>query len=157
VPHYTYVFSRDGSLSWAHAPHADKQAYLDQLIATNRLILQTVDQILARSKVKPIIILLADEGPYLMPDDYGLPRAEQLAMRCGILSAVLIPDEEIAQKWPSPLAPVNIFRFLLREYFGAPLELLPGRVFYWENAVPTGVPRSGSRILDVTEEVRPAA
>ena len=40
-------------------------------------------------------------------------------MRCGILSAILIPDEQIARKLPAHLAPVNLFRFLFREYFGA--------------------------------------
>jgi len=157
LPHFTYVFNRDGSISWTRAPQADKQAYVDQLIATNRMILETIDELCSKSKDKPIIILEADEGPYLMPADHQLPREDQLEMRCGILSAILIPDEQIARKLPAHLAPVNVFRFLFREYFGAPLEMLPSHTFYWEEPIAIGIPQPGSRILDVTDQLSPSS
>jgi len=153
LPHYPYVFNRDGSNSWSRAPQSNKKAYVDQLVAANQMILETIDAICRRSKEKPIIILQADEGPYLMSADQRMPRRDQLEMRCGTLSAMLIPDEDIARQIPPHLAPVNTFRFLLHAYFGAPLEMLPDRAYYWEDPVPVGLPRPGSRMLDVSDEL----
>ena len=93
--------------------------------------------------MKPIIILQADEGPYLMNGDESLSRDEQIAKRLGILNAILIPDDAIRQRLPKPLMPVNTFRFLFKEYFNAPIELLPDRVFYWETPQPTGAAKPG--------------
>ena len=74
VPHPPYAFARDGSAQTEinRATRAEKDLYIDQLVATNRLILQTIDGILNSSAIKPIIVLQADEGPYLMAGDESL-------------------------------------------------------------------------------------
>jgi hypothetical protein len=155
VPHPPYAFARDGSAQTEtnRATQPEKKLYIDQLVATNRLILKTIDEILSSSAVKPIIILQADEGPYLMVGDENLSRDEQMTKRRGILNAFLIPDETIWQRLPKRLMPVNTFRFLFKEYFGAPIELLPDRAFYWETPEPTGAADAGSRIIEVTQDV----
>jgi hypothetical protein len=155
VPHPPYAFARDGSSQTEtnRATRPEKALYIDQLVATNRLILQTIDGILSTSSVKPIIILQADEGPYLMDGDESLTQDQQRAKRLGILNAFYIPDEAIRQRLPKPLMPVNTFRFLFKEYFGAPIDLLPDRVFFWENPEPTGAAATGTRIIEVTHDV----
>jgi len=152
VPHPPYAFARDGSRQSEvnRMTRPEQELYIDQVVATNRLIIQTIDRILSSSAVEPIIILQADEGPYLMTADESLSRDEQIAKRIGILNAILIPDEAIRQRLPKPLMPVNTFRFLFKEYFGAPIELLPDRIFYWETSQTTGVAPAGTRIIDVT-------
>jgi hypothetical protein len=154
VPHPPYAFARDGSAQSEinRATQPEQELYIDQLVATNRLILKTIDDILSSSAVKPIIILQADEGPYLMAGDESLSRDEQMAKRLGILNAILIPDEAVRQRLPKPLMPINTFRFLFKEYFGAPIELLPDRVFFWETPEPTGAAAAGSRIIEVTRD-----
>lgn len=156
LPHDPYVFREDGSrLPWYARPRAEERdAYVAQLTAANAMILKTIDAVLERSAEKPIIIVQADEGPYLFTRDRSRSRTEQIKKRTGILSAVLIPDDAIAEQLPDQWSSVNTFRFLLREYFGAPLELLPGKVFYWEKPNLHGTPIEGSRILDVTEELK---
>ena len=155
VPHPPYAFARDGSSQTEinRVTRPEKELYIDQLVATNRLILQTIDGILSASAVKPIIILQADEGPYLMAGDESLTRDQQMAKRLGILNAFFIPDEAIRQRLPKPLMPINTFRFLFKEYFGAPIELLPDRVFFWETPEPTGAAATGTRIIEVTQNV----
>jgi hypothetical protein len=155
IPHPPYAFARDGSAQSEinRATRPEQELYIDQLIATNRLILQMIDNILSSSAVAPIIILQADEGPYLMKGDESLSREEKVAKRTGILNAILIPDDAVRQRLPKPLMAINTFRFLFKEYFGAPLELLPNRVFYWEKPESTGSAGAGSRIIDVTQEV----
>ena len=51
--------------------------------------------------------------------------------------------------------PINTFRFLFKEYFGAPIDLLPDRVFFWETPEPTGAAATGTRIIEVTHDVLP--
>ncbi len=155
VPHPPYAFARDGSRQTEinRATLPEKELYIDQLGATNQMVLQTIDEILRSSTVKPIIILQADEGPYLMDGDESLTPVQKRAKRLGILNAIYIPDDEIRHKLPKPLMPVNTFRFLFKEYFGAPVELLPERVFFWESPARTGIADAGSRIIEVTNAV----
>ena len=151
IPHPPYAFARDGSAQSEinRSTWTEQRLYVEQLIATNNLILKLIDDVVSSSDVKPIIILSADEGPYLMAGDESLSRDEQIAKRTGILNAVLIPDAEVRQQLPTPLMPVNTFRFLFKEYFAAPIALLPDRVFYWEKPSTSGVATPGSRIVDV--------
>jgi hypothetical protein len=155
VPHPPYAIARDGSaLSEVdRATRPEQELYIEQLIATNRLILELIDDLQSASAVKPIIILHADEGPYLMDGDESLSREEQIAKREGILNAILIPDDAIRQKLTNPPKPVNTFRFLFKEYFGAPISLLPERAFYWETPAPTGAAAPGTQIIDVTRDL----
>jgi hypothetical protein len=157
VPHPPYAFARDGSSQTEinRATRPEKELYIDQLVATNRLILQTIDGILGASATKPIIVLQADEGPYLMTGDESLTHDQQRAKRLGILNAFFIPDESIRQRILKPLMPVNTFRFLFKEYFGAPIDLLPDRVFFWEKPEPTGAAAAGTRIIEVSHDVLP--
>src|SRR4029078_2092332 len=62
VPHPPYAFARDGSpqSETNRATRPEQELYIDQLVATNRLILQTIDGILQSSAVEPIIVLQAD-------------------------------------------------------------------------------------------------
>ena len=157
VPHPPYAFARDGSAQTEinRATRPENELYIDQLVATNRLILQTIDGILSSSATKPIIVLQADEGPYLMAGDESLSPDKKMEKRLGILNAVFIPDDAIRQRLPKPLMPVNTFRFLFKEYFGAPIDLLPDRVFFWEKPEPTGAAAVGTRIIEVTKDVLP--
>jgi hypothetical protein len=157
VPHPPYAFARDGSSQTEinRATRPEKELYIDQLVATNRLILKTIDGILGATAVKPIIILQADEGPYLMTGDESLSPDKKRAKRLGILNALFIPDDAIRQRLPKPLMPINTFRFLFKEYFGAPIDLLPDRVFFWETPEPTGAAATGTRIIEVTHDVLP--
>ena len=85
VPHPPYAFASDGSRQTEinRATLPEKELYIDQLMATNRLILQTIDGILSSSAVKPIIVIQADEGPYLMAGDESLTPDKKMAKRSG--------------------------------------------------------------------------
>ena len=63
------------------ATRPEKELYIDQLVATNRLILKMLDELLSASSTKPIIVLQADEGPYLMEGDESLSLDEQIVKR----------------------------------------------------------------------------
>jgi hypothetical protein len=150
VPHPSYAFASDGSplSEIVQATRPEQELYVSQLIATNRLILGMLDDILSIDP-KAIIIMHADEGPYLMAGDDSLPLHDQIAKRTGILNAILIPDEAIRQQLKKAPKPVNAFRFIFKEYFGAPIELLPERTFYWQKAELNGSASPDTEIIEV--------
>lgn len=120
VPHFPFVFDRDcspraqvqGTLGFR--AQDDMKAYVDQLICVNKMAEALVNEILARSKIPPIIILQADHGP-----------SEEM----GIFNAFYLPGDGRSQLYPS-ITPVNTFRLILDFYFGTNLGLLEDRSYY---------------------------
>ncbi|QDU93676.1 sulfatase-like hydrolase/transferase [Lignipirellula cremea] len=161
LPHYPWKFNADGSIPSRQqlASRSDRESFVEQLKFTNRRILETIDAIQARSQRPPVIILQADEGPELMyKGDAEMPRNAQLEQRSGVLSAFCFPDRDIRQLAPPTISPVNTFRLVFREYFGARMELLPDRYFYWRKAKELGRPSFGEpcQFVDVTSQLLPA-
>ncbi|HUT12218.1 MAG TPA: hypothetical protein VMY42_17095 [Thermoguttaceae bacterium] len=160
LPHPPYIFHRDGSgVSTLGRMGQDKhESYINQLIFTNDRILEIVDAILAASEVAPIIVIQADEGPYLSAADKQKSPPAWMRKRTGIFSAFYLPGVDAAETVPPTISPVNTFRLIFKEYFDADLDLLADRVYYWENPTADGVGTSslkeGTRLVEVTEEVR---
>ena len=158
VPHPPYVFREDGSMTTAEergsVPAAD--LYMNQLRWTNERILDLVDRALdVPAAEEPVIILQADEGPYPQrfyrnaPGFDWLEEAtpEEILQKYGILNAMHLPgiDPEAAGVHDR-MSPVNTFRIVFNEYFGADLPPLPDRVYLTPNY---------ARMYDFTEYERP--
>jgi hypothetical protein len=141
VPHPPYVFRRDGSMTTAEERQsiARTQLYVDQMTWTNDRLLDLVDRALdVPSGQEPVIILQADEGPY--PPRFGrepetfdwLDQAtpDEILQKYGILNAMHLPGvDPAAAGVHDRISPVNTFRIVFNEYFGADLPLLPDRVY----------------------------
>lgn len=102
--------------------------YRRQIQYVNSLVLKTVNTILTESETPPIIIIQGDHGPgaYL---HWGSLEKTIPAERFGILNAYYFPDQVYARLYPS-ISPVNSFRVLLNQFFGAGYALLPDRHYY---------------------------
>ena len=159
VPHHPYVFAGDGSRlpEWEVANLESKKNYIGQLQAANRMILETIDAILNKPGNDPIIVLTADEGPYLKQVDESLPSPrtdasiEPASSRQCVCRRMTTPS-----KISESITPVNIFRFLFDRYFGTQLGLLPDRTFFWEKA-GTARPsrqRTIASFIDVTKAIQ---
>lgn len=156
LPHEPWKFDRDGSPLSENVAYArtEKENYINQLIYANTRIEETVDAILAQSKQPPIIIVQADEGPELRyVGDELKSEIDQIRMRSGIITAIHLPRGE---ETPADLSPVNTFRFVFQKYFGADIELLPNRHFYWDRVTDYGKPQFGEqvRFVDVTHRLK---
>lgn len=136
LPHGPYIFEQDGSLVSSEALEnragshiADNnQLYLDQLIYTSKLILETIDAIQTGSDSPPIIILQSDHGPE--PDmDWDRPDPASLKARMGILNAYHVPDRCRQQLYPT-ISPVNSFRVLFDCLGYADQAVLEDRSYY---------------------------
>ena len=90
--------------------------YLDQVIFLNKKIMELVEKLLIRSSHPPIIILQGDHGPKFkgaIDTDYAYQ----------ILNASYLPGLERSPFYET-ITPVNTFRVLFNEYFGAQYPLL---------------------------------
>lgn len=145
VPHEPFRFDRDGRYVTENQQRARQYEtnYTDQLVFTNRRIMELVDRLLdVPEDQKPIIIIQSDEGPQPFGIEWGggstrWTKASDTALKIkfSILNAYYLPDIDQADLYPT-ITPVNSFRVLLRNYFGSDLDLLPDRSFIY-----VGVPQ----------------
>ncbi len=136
-PHEPFILNHDGTSRESLMPlrrdglwdEAARRAYVEQVRFMEARILLCIDEILRRSKEKPIIILQGDHGTYA-EDELALeyPRQALYKERYDILNAYLVPDRLKPSIHPS-ISPVNSFRLILSQ-FGYNLPLLPDRCFY---------------------------
>ena len=111
--HKPFLFSENGSFQ----PDQSNKGYINSIQFTNAMIIKSIDQILAQSKTKPIIIIQGDHS--LLGSNQAF----------GILSAYYLPDGGNADLYPT-ISPVNTFRVIFNEYFGANLPLRPDQSFW---------------------------
>ena len=113
APHEPYIFSRDGSF----VPDRKEPVpgYGDQVHYINQRILDFIDIALQAGSPEPIIIIQGDHGGVETWAD---------GRRMNILSAFLFPEGADASLYPS-ITPVNTFRLVFDNYFGANMGTLP--------------------------------
>jgi hypothetical protein len=157
LPHPPYVFRADGTMTTPEERETvgREKLYREQLTWANERIIEFVDRALdVPEGEEPVIILQADEGPY--PGGFARDQdtfdwleatPEEIQEKYGILNAVHLPGVDAeAAGIHARMSPVNTFRIVFREYFGADLPLLPDRVYLSPNL---------TRMYDFTEYTRP--
>ncbi len=85
----------------------------------NSRVLPAIESILANSPTEPIIILQGDHGAL------GVSREDHMK----ILNAYFLPDRD-TDAIGEAISPVNSFRVVFNEYFGANLPLLDDRSYF---------------------------
>ncbi len=147
VPHPPFVFGSQGEKlepDWAftfndgsHYPGTKAQyiaGYRNQLIYMNSLVRQTLDDILSRSDVPPVIILQGDHGPGAYLDWESLSKTN-LPERLSILNAYYMAGGECDQLYSS-ITPVNTFRVVFNCLFNAEFELVEDKSYYMRHSRP---------------------
>ena len=116
------------------AQRTTQENYLNQLAYTNQAIQEVVESILTTSRVEPIIVVQADEGPF--PERYAQDQkgfswreatVDEVRLKLGIINAYYVPKASASLYLG--ISPVNTFRLIFNSYFGANLELLPDRSY----------------------------
>lgn len=157
LPHNPYVFDREGrvvasypltiSMKLQEDAWRLREPYVEQLQYTNTLLRKMIDDILARSKVPPVIILQGDHGTARSMFEGGTKgESPKPAERMAILNAYLVPEAMRGKLYPG-ITPVNTFRLLLATQFGDDLPPLPDRSYFAYYGNPYA-------LRDVTAELR---
>ncbi len=114
--HRPFLFNQEGEFE----PGNSLTEFINSTIYTNKTILAAIDQIIAKTDPKPIIILQGD---------HSRTGAEN---QTAILNAYYFPDAGTESLYPT-ISPVNTFRVIFNTYFGAQLPLLEDKSFLPEN------------------------
>lgn len=126
VPHIPFVFAADGTILtdpgyWGgknafpvDAVH-EKEGYAGQVEFIDTQINSIVQKILSTSSTPPIIVIMGDHG-FKEKD------------RNKIFNAYYFPDHDYSRLYPT-ISPVNSFRVIANQYFGANFSLLPDRSY----------------------------
>jgi hypothetical protein len=135
VPHRPFVFGPEGEVIDAEnapglgAPVNDNQSmndyihgYRDQVTYVNTRILALVERLISDSETPPVIILQGD---------HGIEKARTEEERMLIFNAYFIPDESYDSLYQE-ITPVNTFRVVFNELFGAQYPLLVDVSYYSE-------------------------
>ena len=147
MPHPPFVLTADGACLDAEQARARSRRdnYIDQVRYTNDQLRRLVRRIKDSSDGEAIIILQADEGPWpkrFAGDEHtlgldtnpinwlGLSTAE-LREKMAILNAIYLPGGTAAARLPRTMTPVNTFRLIFRQWFGADLPALPDENFIY--------------------------
>ena len=120
-PHVPYVFGPNGEriapANWEN--FSDKQFYLGQYIFISAEIEEVIDVLLGESEIPPIIILQSDHGQ--RPHHPGIVIGEDEWRK--ILNAMYLPGMDTEMLYDN-ISPVNTFRLIFNQYFGADYPLL---------------------------------
>lgn len=149
-PHWPYVFSADGEsievVPWTIEPvDVQREKYLNQLKFVNGKVEILIDDILEKSEEPPIIILQGDHGSRLWCSGASSSYCTKEAF--SILNAYHLPSDAEEQLYRT-ISPVNSFRIVLNECFGAEYEILSDRSY------SSNIFEYPYKFVHVTDEVR---
>jgi hypothetical protein len=139
-PHDPYIFDAYGAPVPSHDEYTYeeyKKVYCDQVLHINRRLQEIVDEILDYSSEPPVIIIQGDHGAV-----FGVDYAAHVNERMSILNAYYFPDQNYTDLYPG-ITPVNTFRVVLNNYFGANYALLDDISYFG----------ASYDFVDVTQEV----
>lgn len=119
APHGPYVFDSNGNFRYTYNPEDNLPYYTDTITWLDKRVLKLIDNLIADSKVPPIIILQGDHGAHVLTS--GIDKNK-------ILSAYYFPGNAKSDLYPT-ITPVNTFRLVLRDYFSQQMDLLPDTVY----------------------------
>lgn len=147
APHPPYVFNADGTDTiYDNGPNDngldENKKYINELEYVNTRMKELIGTI-RTSSPNAVIIIQADEGPYpkqfryelapgrnYNPKDLKLPEAKQ---KYGIIASYYLPGVDKDTVAKNINSSVNPFRFVLSNYLGYKLEMLPDCLFYSGN------------------------
>jgi len=135
-PHTPFLFDRNGKdvdVDWysVTSPEEYNSLWLDQLIFISGQLRSAVEEILARSKTEPIIVIQSDHGLEVMaqgsPEEFFQSDTFTEA-RIKNFSAFYLPGNK-KKTLPNNLTNVNTFRFIFKNYFNADFNLLENKIY----------------------------
>lgn len=124
LPHSYYYFDRNANIiPWFKRIHShsyiekNKEAYLEQLIGANKMMIAVVDSILSKSENPPVIVIQGDHGFRF------LENSDKHIEAHSIFNAYHFPGGCEKFLYDS-ISPFNTFKVIFNCYFGENLNLL---------------------------------
>lgn len=128
LPHAPYRWDSTGNINTGYlsvrqpSPKAQREAYLEQLIHTNKVISAFTDSLMKITANQSVIILMSDHG-------YKGVSSGKLKDKFNTLNAVYLP-EGIQHNWYNGMSNINQFRLLFSTLTQQPLVLEKDSLIY---------------------------
>jgi len=134
APHDPFVFDETGAPAFRRFPFTQnkdpefgagygwdeyKKAYVNEVIYLHGAVIEMIDQILSNSATPPVIILQGD---------HGIPWSKPYDAQFEILNAYYFPGVSETGLYDT-VSPVNSFRLVFNDYFGADYPLLQDKSY----------------------------
>lgn len=129
TPDYSYSFNDANDIGLTDEEY--RAGYISQLKFLNMKLEEVIDGIIENSERPPIIILQADHGPGMFTD-FTSVEGTCLKERYSAFAAYYLPGIKEGAI-PDNITPVNLFRVIFNEYFGADYPLLPNLHYFTDN------------------------
>lgn len=133
IPHKPYIFNEEGLIPDLNLYNADREigdsgheGYINNIRFINKEILVVIEEIMRQSPNEPIIIIQSDHGSDFFDRSINF-------------SAFYFPNNKSNALYPS-ITPVNTFRLVFNQFFGAELQLLPDISYRGENGIFDFIP-----------------
>jgi hypothetical protein len=156
IPHPPFIFNQNGPITpdqpyllvrdFRGTSEERISGYLGQVGYLNQQMEKAIDAILENSSVPPIIIIQGDHGPGVYSNENF--EGPCLMVKYSILNAYYLPGLSNSPVYET-ITPVNSFRIVFNQYFGANLELLDDKAYYDSSG-------ESFRFIDVTQESQEA-
>ena len=132
VPHRPFIFGANGEMTSPNnleiaAINEDKTGYINQLIFTNKKVVEVIDEILSTSENQPIIIIQGDHGATVLQGIENLDE-DAIKERYSNLNAYHLPGKLKIKPYEG-ITPVNSFRLVFNNYFNTEYQLLDDKSF----------------------------
>jgi len=124
LPHEPFIYRQDGTFGALIGGDSNKEAFLEQLKYTNRIIEKITDSILSVYAGKEFVIIIQGDHGFKFEENDPLFEQES----CGILYSVYNSQKKYNSLYPS-ISSVNGFRILFNDYFNTRFPLLPDSSF----------------------------
>jgi hypothetical protein len=123
VPHPPFIFAPDGEFTWSEGK---SEGYISNVQFIDSQIADVVKEIIEKSQVPPVIIIMGDHGAT------GIPEIETPEWRMSILNAYYVNDQAKKDLYDT-ITPVNTFRVVFNNYFGTTYPLLEDKSYHASN------------------------
>ena len=132
LPHHPFIYDSEGNFLSYEVKADDKDAYLQQLIFTEKKVLELVD-ILQKESPESVIMIISDHG-YRPDINWAEPSNDDLIRGFNVITSFYFPGKEFTMD--EKISLVNVYRIFFNEYFDYELPILADKQFWYNPSNP---------------------
>ena len=132
LPHHPFIYDSEGNYLSYKMKSDDKDAYLQQLMFTEKKILELVD-IIQKESPESVIMILSDHG-FRSDINWETPSDDDLIRGFNVITSFYFPGKEFTID--EKISLVNVYRIFFNEYFDYELDTLSDKHFWYNPSNP---------------------
>ena len=132
LPHHPFIYDSEGNFLPYKIKSDDKDAYLQQLMFTEKKLLELVD-IIQKESSDSVIMIISDHG-YRADINWKEPSNDDLIRGFNVITSFHFPGKEFTID--EKISLVNVYRIFFNEYFDYEFPILADKHFWYNPSNP---------------------